>query len=447
MKKDQPREISVFIASPGDLSPERKVFKSTIDELNAGFADGAGVRFVALGWEDVPAETGRRPQAVINQQIKESDFFILALNRRWGQKAPDSKFSSYTEEEFNIAFDLWKEKKAPEVVVFFKSVDSASVADPGPELTKVLAFRKELEEGRLALPKMFNSETDFGTEVDKHLRAFARGEYQRLENDAPIDLPDKDLGEPSSQVANGAKPDLSLVQAHQKELALARAAVDAARNSRLQDARILFAQATEGTTDPSILSVAAEFFRQVGDPENASRLVQRQIAVSRDRTIAARHYMALVPPGFFSYMSEQALEQMLAQQPPEAAEEIRSIYEEAFGNGRLEEVLLDAMVKYYTEAELVQFARFLASPEGQSSLLKYPEIMAETMQIGASEFQRIYLNRHPELAAGDDQPDVGTDGGNALSAPAQPPNQLSAGDSDHPAPAGAQGPNRTNKPN
>ena len=447
MKKDAPREISVFMASPGDLAPERKLLRTTIEDLNAGFGDGAGVKFVALGWEDVPAETGYRPQDVINQEIKKSDVFILALHRRWGQPAPDSKATSYTEEEFRLAMELWDKKKAPTVLVFFKSVDSASVADPGPELARVLAFRKELEQGRRTLFKMFNDEADFGGKVNEHLRLFARGALQSGEEETPaINLTDKAWGEAGNEAGAAAEPDLSLVTANQKEMALARAAVDAARNGRLQDARILFAQATEGTTDPSILSVAAEFFRQVGDPENASRLVQRQVAVSRDRTIAARHYLALVPQGFFSYMTEQSLEQMLAlmQSDDADAAETRSIYEEAFGKGRLEQVLLEAMVKYYTEGELIQFARFLASPDGQSSLLKYPQITAEIMQYGASEFQRIYLQRHPELLAAV-QSAAEPEAGNALPAAGQP-NRLSAGDAERPGTTTGQRAGSTVKP-
>ena len=83
------RHISVFIASPGDLAPERKAFKDTIDALNVGFADGAGVTFVPLGWEEpLKAQTGRRTQAVINLEIQKSDIFILALHHRWGQRRP-----------------------------------------------------------------------------------------------------------------------------------------------------------------------------------------------------------------------------------------------------------------------------------------------------------------------------------------------------------------------
>lgn len=51
------REISVFIASPGDLACERQYFKDAIEQLNVGFGDGANVEFKALGWEDTLAMT------------------------------------------------------------------------------------------------------------------------------------------------------------------------------------------------------------------------------------------------------------------------------------------------------------------------------------------------------------------------------------------------------
>src|SRR5205823_5438371 len=95
------RTIKVFLASPGDLAVERRAFKDQIELLNLGFGDGARIRFECLGWEDALAITGRRPQAVINRDVDCCDVFILVLFRRWGQPAPDSPYSSYTEEEFH----------------------------------------------------------------------------------------------------------------------------------------------------------------------------------------------------------------------------------------------------------------------------------------------------------------------------------------------------------
>ncbi|MGA8109023.1 MAG: hypothetical protein WB974_06290, partial [Acidobacteriaceae bacterium] len=62
MPTPEPRKISVFIASPGDVAAERLVFKSTIEDLNQGFGRGADVVFVPVEWEDQLAESGRRVQ-------------------------------------------------------------------------------------------------------------------------------------------------------------------------------------------------------------------------------------------------------------------------------------------------------------------------------------------------------------------------------------------------
>ncbi|PCJ46187.1 MAG: hypothetical protein COA74_14130 [Gammaproteobacteria bacterium] len=100
------RRISVFIASPGDLSKERELFRKTSELLNLGFGDGANIEFEPLGWEGTLASTGRRNQGVINDEIDKCDVFVLAMHRRWGQEAPDSApYSSYTEEEFHRALE------------------------------------------------------------------------------------------------------------------------------------------------------------------------------------------------------------------------------------------------------------------------------------------------------------------------------------------------------
>ena len=116
------RIVKVFIASPNDLAVERRGFKEAIELLNIGFGDGAGVEFVPLGWEGTLASVGRRPQSVINTDIDACDVFVLAMHRRWGQPAPDSEYSSYTEEEFHRALDRFKQTGSPTIFVFFKLI-------------------------------------------------------------------------------------------------------------------------------------------------------------------------------------------------------------------------------------------------------------------------------------------------------------------------------------
>jgi hypothetical protein len=69
-----------FYRFAGDLGVDRRAFKEVIDELNSGFGDDADVKFIALGWEDALATTGRRAQGVINCDIDRSDVFVLAMH-------------------------------------------------------------------------------------------------------------------------------------------------------------------------------------------------------------------------------------------------------------------------------------------------------------------------------------------------------------------------------
>lgn len=192
-------------------------------------------------------------------------------------------------------------------------------------------------------------------------------------------------------------PDRSLVEAEQEALTMARAAVEAAAAGRTQDASILFAKATEGTTNLSVLSVAAEFFNHIGDTENASSLIRRQTALARDRSIAARHYMSLLPGGLTDTIQRQVLETMIAREEPEVAAEIRSIHEEVFGGGRFENFMQQLMVKHYSSAELVALARFLGTAEGQSASQKQPLVMQEAMSYGQREFLRVLQERYGPL--------------------------------------------------
>ncbi len=287
------RVVKVFIASPGDLAVERRAFKEVIDELNEGFGDGAGVKFEAIGWEDTLATTGRRSQEVINQEVDRADVFILAMHRRWGQEVPDAKpYSSYTEEEFHRAYDRWKkdsppgQERSPEIFVFFKHIDAASMADAGPQLQKVLDFRKSLEETQQVLYKVFaegkeaaslNLKT-FVELLDRHLRAFAKGDLPKA--DAPLDkvlLPLAVIEE-----VKKAKAEAEAANARAERLALdfAEQAAKAALDGRIEEARQAFAKALDGTTNLNVLCLGFEFFNRIGDLDEAERLLRRCLAIS-----------------------------------------------------------------------------------------------------------------------------------------------------------------------
>ena len=160
------------------------------------------------------ASTGRRSQEVINRDS------VCSRNREISvvcRAISEVSRLRLQKEEFHRAFARWQKKRrgkpqAPEIFVFFKHIDSASLADAGPQLQKVLDFRKSLEESRQVLSHGFANEAEFKAEVDRHLRAFAKGELP------PADAPRDKVLLPLAVLAEVQK------EKAEKEQALARAA-------------------------------------------------------------------------------------------------------------------------------------------------------------------------------------------------------------------------------
>lgn len=293
-----PRTIKVFIASPGDLAVERSAFKEVVDELNHGFGDGAGVKFEALGWEDTLASTGRRSQGVINQEVDRCDVFVLTMHRRWGQDAPDAApYSSYTEEEFYRAYSRWKtkpktsKKQAPEIFVFFKHIDPGQMNAPDLQLQKVLEFRKQLEDSREVLYRGFADEAEFCDEINRHLRAFAKGELPKADAAREkVLLPPGAVEEIKRERAKTAKAlksakkehkavEAAVARAEGLALGLAESAAKAALDGRVEQARQDFAKATDGTKNLRILYLASEFYWRTGDLKTAEEMLTRWLAI------------------------------------------------------------------------------------------------------------------------------------------------------------------------
>lgn len=323
------RVIKVFIASPGDLAIERRAFKEVIDSLNKGFGRGKNVTFEALGWEDALAQVGRRPQALINKDVDVCNVFILVMWRRWGQKAPDAKargFTSYTEEEFYRALKRMERTKAPTICTFFKAIETGEMASPGPDLKRVLKFRKKLEQSKQVLWRGFAGDTDFRNDIERHLIAFANGELEPAnEPVAESLLPDSALAEikklreeaqkaveraeraeraarkeetrtpkfhkktalknrsrsPRSGTALTAASELLAdARASERSLELAESAAKAAIQGRVEEARQKFAAALDGTANLQILYLGFEFFLRVDELDEAERLVRRWLSIS-----------------------------------------------------------------------------------------------------------------------------------------------------------------------
>ena len=291
--KNMKRKISVFIASPSDLVKERLAFKDTIKQLNMGYGDIANIEFEPLGWEDTLASTGRRSQGVINAEIDKCDVFILAMYRRWGQNAPDAKpYTSYTEEEFHRALNRWTTDKSPEIFVFFKRVDAASEADPGPQLKQVIDFRQSLEDTRNILYHYFDDEASFIAEVDRHLRAYSKGELPKADQQLNIVILPSALLEEVNKAKSYAEQKVKEAElAHEEtkqthlklelmQLQTAQVAAELSREGKIEYARQKFSELITETVDIRILYLGYEFFHRTGDFDSAFHALNKWLNIS-----------------------------------------------------------------------------------------------------------------------------------------------------------------------
>jgi HEAT repeat protein len=131
------RTLKVFLASPGDVKPERAAAEELVNDLNKQMRD-LGWQIMLYMWEDLAPGFGR-PQEIINSNVDECTVFLGLLWERWGQAT--GKYSSGFEEEFERALTRRKATGEPEIWLVFKAPNPDKVKDPGPELSRVLEFR------------------------------------------------------------------------------------------------------------------------------------------------------------------------------------------------------------------------------------------------------------------------------------------------------------------
>ncbi len=132
------RVLRIFLASPHDVSAERAVADEVVASVNRTIGRQVGWEIDVYKWEDKAPGFGR-PQEIINEMLDSCGLFIGLLWKWWGQQT--GKYSSGFEEEFERAKARRKAQGEPELWLFFKTVDSDSRKDLGPQLTKVLEFR------------------------------------------------------------------------------------------------------------------------------------------------------------------------------------------------------------------------------------------------------------------------------------------------------------------
>lgn len=169
MPGQQIRLLKIFIASPGDVKLEREKAREEILGLQP-VAQKLGYMLEAVGWETHATPGMGRSQELLNKLVRECDLFIGVLWRKFG--SPTGEAESGTLEEFNLARERHAKERAPEIMLYFREVHPDFLSDPGPQLQKVLEFKQQIEDGRLALYQNYRDPEHLAHLLRQHLTEY-----------------------------------------------------------------------------------------------------------------------------------------------------------------------------------------------------------------------------------------------------------------------------------
>lgn len=136
------KQIQIFLGSPGDVSQEREIVKSVVEEINNTIATAAGAHVKLIMWEtdtyptlnlDGIQEEIYRQLGKKGLSIVDCDIFIGIFWQRLG--TPTKNASSGTEDEIWTAYSSHEKTRKPKISIYRSIM-------PPPDLLKDLTIEK-----------------------------------------------------------------------------------------------------------------------------------------------------------------------------------------------------------------------------------------------------------------------------------------------------------------
>jgi CheY-like chemotaxis protein len=185
LRQNISRQFRVFISSPGDVIPERRIVKAVIGRLNEEFAGRAYL--IPILWEEEPMLASETFQAQIHPP-RETEIYIGILWSRIGSPLPDTilrpdgtRYDSGTAFEFEDAMHGFKATGEPEMMLYRKEgaptvslENKGMVMDRLDQIDKLQNYIERWligEDGSyVGAFHMFGAEEQFETMIEMHLR-------------------------------------------------------------------------------------------------------------------------------------------------------------------------------------------------------------------------------------------------------------------------------------
>jgi serine phosphatase RsbU (regulator of sigma subunit) len=170
--------LRVVVASPADVLAERDVVAQVVNEINKSVCADRGLRIEVIRWETdaYPGFHVDGPQGLIDPilRIENCDVLIGIFWKRFGTPTGDS--GSGTAHEFQLAYQAWKKKRSPQVMVYFNLKAYAPQSkEETDQWGQVLEFRKAYPKEGLWWP--YKGTATFGTLLRTHLTNFIRDTF------------------------------------------------------------------------------------------------------------------------------------------------------------------------------------------------------------------------------------------------------------------------------
>lgn len=165
--------VSIFLASPSDVVPEREIVSRAIDNWNRIRGRNREVYFDLLKWEtNVSAGFSSDGQQVVNEQIgSDYDVLIALFWGRIGSVTPRAK--SGTTEEYELALQRYKNNDQIDIAFYFKQAD-IPYKDINPDQFKLVNELRDRVQSEGALYKIFGDDDGLKFEIELLLDRLAR---------------------------------------------------------------------------------------------------------------------------------------------------------------------------------------------------------------------------------------------------------------------------------
>ena len=196
LRRQQVPKLKIFISSPGDVIPERKIVRRIINQFNEELAEQ--VFLTPIFWEDEPLLASETFQAQI-YPAQDSDIYIGIFWSRLGSPLPDnirrpdgSRYLSGSEYEFEDAMTGFQNSGRPDILVYRKTAvpmvglnDKSLVMERLEQNERLDDFVRHwfmTEDGKSYTGAFhcFESEEAFEDMMSKHLRKLVLNRVDKL---------------------------------------------------------------------------------------------------------------------------------------------------------------------------------------------------------------------------------------------------------------------------